>query len=182
MKICQNLVPPPSRAATGSGIPKARPLRAHLPASARSARTIDVENAAQLSSASIGLTADNSFDLTVNGRRVGGGDSWNKVYSFDLTKQLKNGGNQFKIVAENATNDPSPAGLIAVVHLQYRDGRNVQISTDATWQSTQGDDAATSKPALVLGGTGIGPVEHGFDRGWRTIRRFSRSLRTRCKI
>ena len=131
---------------------------ASAPAGKRTfSRTINVENVAGLSSATIGLTADNSFDLTVNGQRVGSGDSWNRVYGFDLTKQLKNGGNQFQIVAENATNDPSPAGLIAVIHLQYRDGRVVTIPTDATWQSTQGDDAATAKPALVLGGTGIGP-------------------------
>ena len=151
--------PRPSPVAGGNWIwyPEGAPASSAPPGKRTFQRTIDIENAAQLSSATIGLTADNSFEVTVNGQRVGSGDSWSKVYSFDLTKQLKNGGNQFSIVAENATNDPSPAGLIALIRLQYRDGRVVEIPTDATWQSRMGDDAATAKPALVLGGTGIGP-------------------------
>ncbi len=151
--------PRPSPVAGGNWIwyPEGAPAASAPPGKRTFSRTVDVDNVAGLSSASIGLTADNSFDASVNGQRVGTGDSWSKVYGFDVLQQLKNGANQFSIVAENATNDPSPAGLIAVVRLQYRDGRVVTIPTDATWQSTQGNDAATAKPALVLGNTGIGP-------------------------
>ena len=120
-------------------------------------RTVDVGDVAQLSSATIGLTADNSFSASLNGQDIGSGDDWRKIYSLDLLKQLKNGANQVTVVAENATNDPSPAGLIGVIRLQYRDGRVVEIPTDATWQSSLGADAASTKPALALGGINAGP-------------------------
>ena len=119
-------------------------------------RTIAIENAAQLASASMALTADNSFDLSINGARAGEGNDWRKVYSFDVTQQLKSGQNLISVVANNETNEASPAGFIASLRLKYRDGRVVQISTDGQWQSA--DDGSTAfAPAQVLGELGIGP-------------------------
>lgn len=119
-------------------------------------RTIEVEDAAQLASARITLTADNSFELSVDEERVGGGDDWRKFYTFDLANRLKSGRNRLSILAENGDDTPNPAGLIAVVRLQYRDGRVVEIPTDALWEASSNEGAAWT-PALVLGRSNIGP-------------------------
>lgn len=121
-------------------------------------RTLALDDLAGLSSASIALTADNSFDLSVNGARVGGGDEWRKTFSFDVTRLLKRGANEFSVAADNGGQTPNPAGLIALIRLRYRDGRVVEIPTDNGWQartSLQATDTWT--PALELGAFNAAP-------------------------
>ncbi len=121
-------------------------------------RTVAVDKLANLKSARIAITADNSFDLSINGVRAGQGDQWQKVYSFDILKNLKNGVNEFAVTANNATDSPSPAGLIAMIRLQYNDGHVVNVPTDSQWQSAQTDaPTAATAPAQELGALTIGP-------------------------
>ena len=123
-------------------------------------RTVAVDNVANLQSASVSMTADNSFNLSINGTGAAQGDQWQQIYTFDIVKNLKSGDNQFAVAANNATNSPSPAGLIGVVRLQYKDGRVVEIPTDSQWTTSQtsAQQAATgNKAAQELGALTIGP-------------------------
>ena len=139
--------------------PEGAPASSAPPGTRYFHRTVAVDNVADLKSARISLTADNSFDLSINGARVGQGNEWQKISSFDILKNLKNGANEFAVAANNATDSPSPAGFIAVVRLQYRDGRVVEIPTDNKWTTSQtsAQQAATGTAAQELGAVTTGP-------------------------
>lgn len=125
-------------------------------------RTVRLDNPEQVVSARIALTADNSFELSVNGLRVGEGDNFRQTYSFDITKNLRKGDNLFAVLAYNGQrspgdNTPNPAGLIAAISLRFRDGRVVEVPSDAGWQSATQLNAPAWTPALPLGVLTEGP-------------------------
>jgi len=128
-------------------------------------RTVEVD-AAPLAAASLVMTADNSFECTVNGQAVGSGDNWAKPYEMDLKPWLRPGKNLVAVTAVNTTASPSPAGLIGAVRLVYDDERTVLVPTDSRWQASdkqpvQGSPDASWAPALELGPLGMGPWGDG---------------------
>jgi len=93
-------------------------------------KSFSIDGAAE--SARIVITADNSFDLFVNGRHLGSGDNWMQRTRFDIKPLLVPGRN---LLAVRATNGgPDPAGLAAQVEIQVHGKEAIQISTDATWK------------------------------------------------
>ncbi len=112
------------------------------------------------------VTADNSFEVWVNGVRVGDGDNFHQAYELDVTKLLKPGRNALAIVAENGGEAPNPAGLIGTLFIKYRDGKTLEVPTNSKWQTANlapngwTADANTSEgwgAALELGPVGMGP-------------------------
>ena len=65
-----------------------------------------------IESAEFTLTADNSFELRVNGRSAGSGNNFHQIYKFDIEPFLKEGTNTLEIIAENSGANANPAGLI----------------------------------------------------------------------
>lgn len=88
-------------------------------------------------SARVVIAADNQFTLWVNGARIGTGDNYKQAPSFHIADKLKPGPNIISVLAENTTDEPSPAGLLAAVKIQYRDGRIQEIFTDGSWESAE---------------------------------------------
>lgn len=119
-------------------------------------RTFALEGNTQAESARILLTADNAFELRVNGNSVGQGDSFKQLYAFDLTKELKAGDNVLSARAENGGQSPNPAGLIGALVIRFRDGRTLTLPTDRQWQSAE-SDGADWRAALELGEMGMAP-------------------------
>ncbi len=120
----------------------------------------DVESARLL------MTADNSFECWVNGKRAGAGDQFNQGYAMSIESLLKPGANFIAVAATNATDNPNPAGLIGTLAIKYRDGRMQEVHTGAAWeaaQSVSGDWKADAAPAsgwsaaLELGPMGMAP-------------------------
>ncbi len=99
------------------------------------------------------ISADDAWDLYVNGRKLGvGGFS---VSVFDLRKHLRPGRNTIAVRAENFS---GPAGLLAELTLAGRDGRIQRIASDESYQcSTRpgpdwfmpGDTASHWEPAQI---------------------------------
>ena len=98
-------------------------------------------------SATLSLTADDRFAVTINGREVKSipfsTDSWRKPTTLDVAAFLKAGENTIRIEAENAA--PGPAGLLA----RLVAGDTVVV-TDASWMEE-------GKPARVVAAYGGGP-------------------------
>jgi alpha-L-rhamnosidase len=89
----------------------------------------------KITKASIQMTADNGFELYVNGKKAGQGDDFNMPVTVDLTGILQAGSNTLAVAATNAGDDPTPAGLIAVLTVEFAEGSPMVICTDAQWKS-----------------------------------------------
>jgi len=85
-------------------------------------------------SATLEITADDSFTVWVNGALIGSGDSWEVVQKFDVQKYLKHGTN---VLAVQARNQGGPAGL--VVKLSYvPNGRSGEVLlSDGKWKASK---------------------------------------------
>ncbi len=115
-------------------------------------RVVNLEATARLESARMFLTADNAFELFVNGRRAGSGDNFHLAYALDVAPLLRPGPNVLAVAAENGGDAPNPAGLIGTLVLQFRDGRVVEVPTDRQWQTTlTGEGNWTSAAAVGAG-------------------------------
>lgn len=113
-------------------------------------------------SAEVVMTADDSFDLVVNGRRIGRTEGavneWqqSRRYEVDL-EPARN------VLAVRTTNGPdSPAGLIAKIRIRYADGGSEVVTSDATWRATKQIPADWSAPTLDDSGWGAAVVQAAY--------------------
>jgi len=109
-------------------------------------------------------TADNAFDLWVNGRPVGRGENWERVFTFDVSKFLRPGRN---VVCVRATNEDGPCGFVLAMMVRPASGQPLRIVTDGSWRTapdasgsewlaTEYDDNGW-KPAAMVGKWGDKP-------------------------
>jgi len=126
-------------------------------------RVIQVDGATPIA-ASMLVSADNSYVLWINGKKVQEGSNWQTPDQFTITEYLKQGDNVIALSVNNS--EASPAGLIAAVHIRYANGKTQSISTDSSWlagnQEVAGwrDSAKTPegwKAARVLGPASMAP-------------------------
>jgi len=120
----------------------------------------------KVSEARAAFTADNSMVLLVNGNNAGRADNFNAVTVVDISGLLKPGANVIAGVAENAGDNPNPAGVIAGIQVVFQDGGSLEVVSDGSWQTAAGDGgtdwataetAAGGSPARELGGWDIQP-------------------------
>ncbi len=78
------------------------------------------------------VTVDDAFELFLNGRSIGTGDSATKRYKFNLTKRLLPGRNVLAIAAVNGA--PGPGGVAATFTVKAKGKEAVTIVTDNTWK------------------------------------------------
>lgn len=119
-------------------------------------RSFDLESGDEIESARLVLTADNAFQVSVNGKHVGQGDNFKEVYVFDLKTFLRRGANLLSVAAENGGEKPNPAGLIGALLVQFSDGRTLRLETDRLWESAD-SGSGRWQPALELGAWGMRP-------------------------
>ncbi|MCR9296161.1 MAG: c-type cytochrome [bacterium] len=108
--------------------------------------------------ATVTLTADDRYELFVNGQKIGRGNSINQMEQYDIAKFLTRGRN---VVAIRATNlAPGPAAVAARVFIKPTSGQWLSYSTDGNWRTAL--DASSGwqmasfndsrwKPAQVFG-------------------------------
>jgi len=128
-------------------------------------RTVSLPTGRKIVKASAAMTADNAFELYVNGRKADRGDDFHVPVTMDLTALLRAGANTLAVAATNV-GDANPAGLIAVLTVEFAEGSPLVVSTDAQWKSNQakeagweraGFDDARWPAAKALGAFGMGP-------------------------
>jgi putative heme-binding domain-containing protein len=94
-------------------------------------KSFDVTNA---EAAEIHLTADNEFELFVNGQHVAKGTDWRQLQVHDITNLLQNGRNTVAVRVRN--NDAGAAGLAARVIVKQVGGTFEGFSTDKSWRTS----------------------------------------------
>lgn len=129
-------------------------------------RSLVLDPNLQVDSAIFALTADNSFELFVNGKSVGTGDNFHNLYLLDVALLLKPGTNILAVAAENGGEQPNPAGLIGALALRFNGGKTLTLRTDGQWRSaltapddwtTRGGGDANWAGAMDLGPHGMAP-------------------------
>jgi alpha-L-rhamnosidase len=91
----------------------------------------------ELAAAVCAVTADNSFKMFLNGRRIRNGNNFKEAMSGDVKEHLHKGKNVIAIEAKNEGDAPNPAGVLALLKLHFADGDPVVIASDETWLSSE---------------------------------------------
>jgi putative membrane-bound dehydrogenase-like protein len=120
-------------------------------------KTIQTEQPEQ---AEIQITADDAYEVYVNGRQAGEGKNWRVMQTHDVTKLLVAGRNT---IAIKVTNTAAPsAGLAARVLVKANGGTFVAYPTDATWKSSLREAPHWTKSTFIdsqwLAARVVGPL------------------------
>lgn len=119
-------------------------------------RTLELPADKAIQSARATMTADNSFELFVNGQSAGTGNNFNIAITMDVSALLKPGINELTVIAENGDNKSNPAGLIGAIDVQLTDGTTTLLNTNREWNSSTKKDGKQS-PAMELGPFDMSP-------------------------
>ncbi len=115
-------------------------------------RTLSLPPGRKPVAATCNVTADNAFELAINGRKAARGDNWENPVTADITAFLQPGENVITISATNAGTAPSPAGLIVKLHIQFDKGDALDFVTDGQWESSTDGNQWTQPKALGVFG------------------------------
>lgn len=129
--------------------------------------TIDRPFANPTDEAILHITADDAFKVWLNGKFVGEGITWNKVYRFDVNKMTVPGKNTLAVEAKNTG---SAAGLLVRFGFIPNGQSRLAILSDGAWKASTAGPAGWEKndfddskwqPVKVLGAYGkVGPWQH----------------------
>ncbi|MBM3475421.1 MAG: hypothetical protein FJX75_19325, partial [Armatimonadetes bacterium] len=92
-------------------------------------RKIDL--AAAVKSATVTVTADNAYELYVNGERIGADGDWYKAETYDVAAKLKQGAN---VISIKVTNEGSIGGVLCEAQINLQTGDLVRIATGGDWR------------------------------------------------
>jgi alpha-L-rhamnosidase len=85
--------------------------------------------------ATLFFTADNSGEFFINGQKAGAASDFHSAARFDVTGQLMRGKNLLAVSVRNEGSDPNPAGLIALLRVEFSQGEPLIVATDSSWTS-----------------------------------------------
>ena len=129
-------------------------------------RTFELPESRPLKNARLLFTSDNTGEFFVNGEKVGTATDFHSASEFDVSKLLRPGPNVLAASVANVGNDPNPAGLLALLLVEFASGEPLVLATDSTWTSAKEpganwQTAASSAngwlAAQTLGKSGIAP-------------------------
>jgi hypothetical protein len=107
-------------------------------------KTLNLTNPEQ---GEIQISADDKYDLFVNGRKVGGGENWKKLDVYDITKFLTTGQNVIAVKAENL--EGGSAALAARLIVKQQGGTHESHSSGNSWKTTLKEFPRWQMPRLT---------------------------------
>jgi alpha-L-rhamnosidase len=119
-------------AAAPAGAKDAIPAPGHLPAGARYFRTVISIDNGEIERGHGLITADNRFEIFVNGKSAGYSGDFKRAQSVDFTRLLHAGPNVIAIWAQN--DSAGPAGLIGRLRIKLKSQPSRIIDIDPSWQ------------------------------------------------
>lgn len=94
-------------------------------------KAIEIPQNASVTRARLRLTADNAYHAFFDGTEIGQGSEWRRLTEYDLTLLLTPGTH---VLAIEAFNEYSWAGMTAGVVIEMENGRALKIPSDSTWK------------------------------------------------
>ena len=98
-------------------------------------RTFTLPRDREIRRARVWFTADNECTAFLNGRAIGTQTSFKSYKETEITGQLAPGANVLAIAGRNTGDIPNPAGVLALVEIQFADGEAFLIKSDGEWKS-----------------------------------------------
>jgi hypothetical protein len=97
------------------------------------------------------ISADNRYDLKINGKKVLSDGNWENVEAVRLHTHLRKGANEVEIVATNEGDGPNPAGAFFEARARLPDGTVAALATGTDWQWAE-KAGKTWAPAVAASG------------------------------
>lgn len=104
----------------------------------RFVRAFEIPRGAKVTSTRLRVTADNSYQLFLDGQPIGRGGDWRALIEYDVTPFLTPGEH---VLAVSALNDFDVAGLLFGMRVEFSDGRAMEIASDDSWKIAPNDVA-----------------------------------------
>ncbi len=126
-------------------------------------------------SGTLEIAADDTFEVYINGKRIGRGEQWKHLTRFDISEQLEAGQNTIAVKVVNR--EAGAAGLVARLTGKETKSALKTLVTDGTWKTSlsplsrwQRNQYADGKwkPAQVLGP--LGKTEPWIAKSLPTVR------------
>lgn len=103
--------------------------------------------AGSVEKATITITADDSYELYLNGQKIGAGDSIRRMEQYDVTRSIIRGRNVIAVRVANAAR--GPAALAARVFVKPHGGNWESHSSDKTWRTSLDATASWNSPSYL---------------------------------
>ena len=108
----------------------------------RLVRAFEIPRGATVTSARLRVTADNSYQLFLDGQPVGRGGDWRALIEYEVKLLLSPGEH---VLAVSALNDFDVAGLLFGMRVEMSDGRVIEIASDDSWKIAPNDGTKWQK-------------------------------------
>jgi len=118
-------------------------------------KTFDIPEGREAVRATIRVTADNGYKLSLNGKVIGRGRDWMRPDVYDIPKQMLTRRN---VLAVEANNIDGPCGMAFGMRVTLDDGTDFNVQSDSSWKT------ALQKPS---GGWANRPFN---DEAWSSAR------------
>jgi len=116
-------------------------------------REFTVEQPQDIETAVLTITAEKSFEISLNGNFLLGGNSALRARRVDVSSLLQPGTNRLSAIVKKG---PAHTALIASLALTHHDGKQLLISTDTEWRWSSATHELES-PAIELGPSSMPP-------------------------
>src|SRR5205085_2625132 len=125
-------------------------------------KSFEIPKTAAVVHARLRMTADDEYSLFLDGREVGRGAEWHELFDYNLTPLMSPGRH---ILAVNAMNSFSLAGMLFGMRVDLADGRAVEVKSDESWRivpaGVRGWEKATKAAAAWPKATVVAPLGGG---------------------
>jgi hypothetical protein len=113
-------------------------------------RDFSVEDPRSIETGVLTITADESYELSLNGNLIASGNAEQRARRLDISSLLDTGSNRLTVSVKASTNTSRQSGLLASLAITYRDGHRDVINTDRQW-SWSVSPTGLKAPASELG-------------------------------
>ena len=100
-------------------------------------RTIRIDPGQKIQAARLLVAADNLSQMFLNGQLLGRANSFRSATEFNLAKRLKPGANALAVSVQNMGEGPNPAGLLAILKIDFAQGAPLVLKSDVAWKAAK---------------------------------------------
>jgi uncharacterized membrane protein len=126
--------------------------------------TFDIPSDDRITDAEVLITADQSYELYINGTLKGTGQDWRQVQRIDVTSSLSSGQNLLAVKGSKGGTTPEPAGILLNLRISYAGGGEIEVNTNGDWKVVSNQPAA-----------GWESIDFD-DSDWKSVRVFGNSV------